>query len=269
MKQIGSILAGVLAVLLIAGVASAVVSLDTDSPSTPLAIGSEDEADDGRATSTSMATSTTMGERTETSVPSTTAPASTSPQQPTIETIDAGEAGTVTVGVANGSVTVVAVTPSAGWAYQVEQRERSEAEIRFEASDARVEVNAEFDDGRLKVEVEQSEGTMEGPTSGDCVKDDDDLGDHDSSDCVDDDHGTYDDSVNSDDHGTYDDSVNSDDHGTYDDDSVSSDDQGSYDDDDHRSDNDGRSDDDDDNGGSDDDDHDDDHSEDDGGSRDH
>jgi len=79
----------------------------------------------------------------------------TSPQTALSKLIDAGEAGSVTIIVQDGNVTIAAVAPGEGWTYQVEQHDAGEAKVEFRSGGVRVRVKAEFEHGDLRVDVER------------------------------------------------------------------------------------------------------------------
>jgi hypothetical protein len=96
----------------------------------------------------------------ETTTTSTTAPApstvaTTAPAPvPTVTVFPAGDAGSVTLSVSGGMVTVAAVTPNAGWTVESEHGAGHEAKVSFRNGLRRIEFKAEFEDGRLQTRVD-------------------------------------------------------------------------------------------------------------------
>lgn len=91
-------------------------------------------------------TSTTIRPTMSTTAP-TTAPA------PVVTDHTAGDAGTVTLSVSGGMVTVTAVAPNAGWTVETERSAGHEAEVSFRNGLRRIDFKAEFEDGRLQTRV--------------------------------------------------------------------------------------------------------------------
>lgn len=89
-------------------------------------------------------TSTTVGDG---STSTTAAPAAD------VRAIDAAGAGTVLVAVEDGSLRLVAATPSSGWQVEVEQAAGREIEVDFRSGTRRVQVNVEFEDGQVRERV--------------------------------------------------------------------------------------------------------------------
>ena len=89
-------------------------------------------------------TSTTVG---DSSTSTTAAPAAD------VRAIDAAGAGTVLVAVEDGSLRLVAATPSSGWQVEVEQAAGREIEVDFRSGTRRVQVNVEFEDGQVRERV--------------------------------------------------------------------------------------------------------------------
>jgi hypothetical protein len=156
---------------------------------------------------------------------------STTPDSPAeVRSIDAAGAGTVLVSVENGSLRLIAATPTAGWRAEVEQASGREVEVDFRAGTKRVQVNVEFEDGQVRervrvrddadgTDVRTENGTVtrddsddhsnSGPGSGDDLDDDHSGSGHDDDDDADDDHSGSghggDDDEPGDDHGSDDD----------------------------------------------------------------
>jgi len=72
---------------------------------------------------------------------------------PTITVFPAGDAGTVTLSVIGGRVTVAAVAPNAGWTVETERGEGHEARVTFRNGLRHIDFKAEFEDGRLVTRV--------------------------------------------------------------------------------------------------------------------
>ena len=60
----------------------------------------------------------------------------------------------MTVNVTSGRLSLVAVSPSAGWSYQVEKLESDRIEVEFENADSDAKIEIRTDDGRLEVELD-------------------------------------------------------------------------------------------------------------------
>ena len=150
-KRTATIVSTILTVVLIAGVASAVVGpLGTSASTTSTS----------EATSTTMPeTSTTMPETsTSTTMPETsTTVASTSTTIPAGDELvfEAGDAGTVTIGSDGTSLTVVAVAPAAGWNFEVETPMGREVEVDFRDGTRKIKFDAELEDGEIRVRVRE------------------------------------------------------------------------------------------------------------------
>lgn len=67
--------------------------------------------------------------------------------------VDAFGAGTVTVNVDGGNLTLVSAVPAAGWTVEVEQAAGREIEVDFRSGTRRVQVNLEFEDGAVRERV--------------------------------------------------------------------------------------------------------------------
>ncbi len=169
-KRTATIVSTILTVVLIAGVASAVVGpLGTSASSTSTS----------EATSTTMPeTSTTMPETsttmpgtsttmpgTSTTMPgtSTTMPGTSTTMPGTSTTIPAGEevvfaagdAGTVTIGSDGTSLMVVAVAPAAGWNFEIETPMGREVEVDFRDGTRKIKFDAELENGEIRVRVRE------------------------------------------------------------------------------------------------------------------
>lgn len=122
---------------------------------------------------------------------------STAPTTPVVEepiaastrtTYKVGDAGTVVLDAADGSLEVVSVSPGAGWTAQKIEREHNDVEVYFVSSTAKVEFTARLVDGRIVTDVETEQ--LATGTSGPSVRDDhdDDDDDDDRYEDHDDDH---------------------------------------------------------------------------------
>jgi hypothetical protein len=187
-KTIVAISAGLVAVLVMAGVAAASrgsehqsrgrqARVEDNSTSTPssavsttdddgVTTSSEPGDDNGNDTSTSFDdhgndTSTSFDETT-TSIPdddtSTSMPDDNT--STTLAPIDSGErsftvsGGTVVVNIAeDGSLTLVSVTPNAGVEVKEQRAEGDEVRVEFRGPDGDSRVRVRFDDGRLRIET--------------------------------------------------------------------------------------------------------------------
>lgn len=65
-----------------------------------------------------------------------------------------GLAGTVTIEVKAGQLALIAVSPNAGWTYEVEKSYWDEIEVQFEKGESEAEIEVEIEDGKLQVEIE-------------------------------------------------------------------------------------------------------------------
>jgi len=93
----------------------------------------------------------------ETTTTSTTAPAPstvTPAPAPTVTVFPAGDAGSVTLSVSDGMVTVAAVTPNVGWTVESQHGAGHEAKVSFRNGLRRIEFKAEFEDGALQTRVD-------------------------------------------------------------------------------------------------------------------
>ena len=71
-------------------------------------------------------------------------------------TFAAGDAGSVTIRRTGGSLSIVSVSPSAGWTSAVEQGSGTELEVKFVNGSTRVDFNAELEDGGVRIRVRVS-----------------------------------------------------------------------------------------------------------------
>ncbi|MDH3190518.1 MAG: hypothetical protein OEM39_07800 [Acidimicrobiia bacterium] len=65
-----------------------------------------------------------------------------------------GLAGTATIEVKAGQLALIAVSPNAGWTYEVEKSYWDEIEVRFEKGESEAEIEVEIEDGKLQVKIE-------------------------------------------------------------------------------------------------------------------
>jgi hypothetical protein len=144
-------------------------------------------------------------------VPATTAPA---PSQPT--TFDVGDAGSVTLEVQGGRLTIVSASADGNWTVTKteEDSDGDEIEVYFETATVRVEFTAKLSNGQIVPSVDAtslgsspSAPAVQGPVSGDDDHDDMDEGggDHDDMDDLDDDDHDDMDDLDDDDHDDHDD----------------------------------------------------------------
>ena len=126
--------------------------------------------DDGRSTSTSLAgsTSTTIDDSTSTSLDDNGGSTSTTIDDTTSTTFDDSDlplpdgtfvyqvasAGTVTIQVTNGAMSLDSVNASLGWSFEVEKNRSDDVEVEFELGDAEASIRVRADHGELKVEIE-------------------------------------------------------------------------------------------------------------------
>ncbi|MEX1092842.1 MAG: hypothetical protein WEF28_06750 [Acidimicrobiia bacterium] len=67
-------------------------------------------------------------------------------------------AGTVTIQVTNGAMSLASVNTNAGWTYAVEKNRSDEVEVEFENGDAEASIRVKPDHGELDVEIESKSG---------------------------------------------------------------------------------------------------------------
>jgi hypothetical protein len=106
----------------------------------------EDQDDDDHAT-----TSTTVGSTTSTTVADgddSSATAFDGTYQYSVT------GGSVTVSITNGRLSLVAVSPAAGWSHQIDKLESDRIEVEFESADSDAKIEIRTDDGRLEVELD-------------------------------------------------------------------------------------------------------------------
>lgn len=63
-------------------------------------------------------------------------------------------AGTVTIRVVNGAMSLGSVSTNTGWTYMVEKDRSDEVEVEFENGDAEASIRVKADHGELDVEIE-------------------------------------------------------------------------------------------------------------------
>lgn len=98
-------------------------------------------------------TSTTVqGGSTSTST-STTTPTGT--LAPSVRTVAAGDAGSVTVAFDGSQLQLGRTTPNAGWRVEVEQSGGREVEVTFTNGSRRIDVNVELEDGQIRERVRE------------------------------------------------------------------------------------------------------------------
>ena len=85
-----------------------------------------------------------------------------------------GNAGTVLVGRSGGSLQIIAATPNAGWASEVEVASGREVEGDFRSGVLRVKYNFELEDGAVRVRIEAGDGANDGDDDDRRGDDDDD-----------------------------------------------------------------------------------------------
>ncbi|HJQ95784.1 MAG TPA: hypothetical protein VJ935_08785 [Acidimicrobiia bacterium] len=90
----------------------------------------------------------------------------------TSRTFAIGNAGAVLLGRTAGSLRIIAATPNAGWASEVEIASGREVEGDFRSGGLRVKYNFELEDGTVRVRIENRSDNVDGDDDG--VNDDDD-----------------------------------------------------------------------------------------------
>ena len=88
-----------------------------------------------------------------TSTTDTTVGTTGSPDAAGTRTFDAAGAGTVTVNVSAGQLSLVSAVPNPGWRVEVEQAAGREVELDFRMGGQRVQVNVELEDGAVRERV--------------------------------------------------------------------------------------------------------------------
>ncbi|HEX7097821.1 MAG TPA: hypothetical protein VF377_01165 [Acidimicrobiia bacterium] len=150
-----------------------VTTPSTSSSTTP---STSTTVDDDGTTSTSVgsapSTSTTIDDSPSTTGPSTTSTTldddhddATTSTSTTIDddvvdipdgtrTFDAGAAGSITVGIRSGSLSLVSVNANSGWSYEIDKARSDDIEVEFTQGDADVEIRVRIHDGRLEARLD-------------------------------------------------------------------------------------------------------------------
>ncbi|HEY3427635.1 MAG TPA: hypothetical protein VGK83_03095, partial [Acidimicrobiia bacterium] len=92
----------------------------------------------------------------------------------TSRTLVIGNAGTVLVGRSGASLQIIAATPNAGWASEVEVASGREVEGDFRSGVLRVKYNFELEDGAVRVRIEAGDDSRDGDDDNRRGDDDDD-----------------------------------------------------------------------------------------------
>jgi hypothetical protein len=77
-----------------------------------------------------------------------------------------GNAGTVLLGQSGGSLQIIAATPNAGWASEVEVASGREVEGDFRSGALRVKYDFELEDGTVRVRIENRNDNADGDDGG-------------------------------------------------------------------------------------------------------
>ena len=77
----------------------------------------------------------------------------------------AGEAGTVTLSINGGLITITDIGANAGWIPEIEERVGREVEASFRNGLRRIDFKAEFEDGQLETRVRERDDTTDVTTS--------------------------------------------------------------------------------------------------------
>lgn len=116
----------------------------------------------GSSTEAPAVTTTTVSEQsvTTTTTPPATTTTTTAPSQTTTTAAPTYKTypligGTVTLGVADGQVWIVALDPAAGFDADIEKDGPLEVEVDFESNTHKSELTAKFENGELKVSTEE------------------------------------------------------------------------------------------------------------------
>src|SRR5581483_10554398 len=123
--------------------ATATVAPASGAPAPAASVDDHAEVDDTTTTSTTAPAPSTVNTKAPAPVPA-----------PTVTVFPAGDAGSVTLSVSDGMVTVAAVSPNAGWTVESEHGAGHEAKVSFRNGLRRIEFKAEFEDGRLQTRVD-------------------------------------------------------------------------------------------------------------------
>jgi hypothetical protein len=87
---------------------------------------------------------------------STTTTTSPSTDTGSTATYRADNAGSVTITSNGSSLTIVSVSPTAGWTYEIEVASGREVEVDFRNGSRRIQFDAELEDGRVDIRVRES-----------------------------------------------------------------------------------------------------------------
>lgn len=110
-------------------------------------------------------TSTIVQEPATTSSTSTTTPAATG--EPSVRTVSAGDAGSLTVAFDGSQLQVGQTAPNAGWRVEVEQGAGREVEVTFTSGSRRIDVHVELEDGQIRERVRERHDELDGDEAGD------------------------------------------------------------------------------------------------------
>ena len=110
---------------------------------TDMTVGDDEQGDDNEQGEESTTTSTTGEE-----------PAAT-PSVPSVSVQTVGDAGTVTLSVSGGVITITDVHANAGWVAETEEAAGREVEVSFRNGLRRIDFKAEIEDGRLETRVRE------------------------------------------------------------------------------------------------------------------
>jgi len=110
---------------------------------TGVTVADDEQGDDNEHGEDTTTTSTT-GEK----------PAVT-PSVPSVSVQAAGDAGTVTLSVSGGVITITDVHANAGWVAETEEAAGREVEVSFRNGLRRIDFSAEFEDGRMETRVRE------------------------------------------------------------------------------------------------------------------
>ena len=153
---------------------SSVVATSAASESSSTTTGGSTSSTAGDSTTTSLgsgSTSTSLGSSTSTTIGGSSA-TSTTINNTTSTSFDDSDiavpdgtyqyqvatAGSVTIQVTNGAMSLESVNTNAGWTYTVEKNRVDDIEVGFEKGDAEASIRVKADHGKLDVEVESKSG---------------------------------------------------------------------------------------------------------------
>lgn len=126
----------------------------TTSPSTTIPGSSTSTSDPG-------STSTTTPGSTSTTTPGSTTSTSIDNNDPVPDgdySFTVATAGTVVIRVAGGNLSLLSVTPNAGWSYEVDKNRYDVVEVEFTKGKSEASIKVEPGDGELDVEIEFKTG---------------------------------------------------------------------------------------------------------------